>query len=108
MAILRYEYQEGDAIEMAATGQPVWSPIPISYGTERIVLLAINPPKPKPREEEHVHARAAFTELSKMVGVKQTIDFPPNVYTRNQPLVPGVLPDDLLEILDANGSAPPP
>jgi hypothetical protein len=41
-----------------------------------------------------------------MVGVKQTIDFPSGTYTRNQPLVSGVLPDDLLEILGANVSAP--
>ena len=106
MAILRYDFQDGDAPEMTASGQPTWKATPIPNGTERILLLAVKPPDPKPGEDEHVHARAAFSELAKMVGVKQTIDFPSGTYTRNQPLVSGVLPDDLLEILGADVSAP--
>jgi hypothetical protein len=106
MAILRYDFHDGDAPEMTASGQPTWKATPIPNGTERILLLAVNPPDPKQGEDEHVHARAAFSELAKMVGVKQTIDFSSGTYTRNQPLVSGVLPDDLLEILGADASAP--
>jgi hypothetical protein len=108
MAILRYEFQDGDAPEMTATGQPTWKATPIPNGTERILFLAVNPPDPKPGEDEHVHARAAFSELAKMVGVKQTIDFPSVTYTRNQPLVPGVLSNDLSEILGAGADATAP
>ena len=63
------------------------------------------PPDPSGLDE-HAHARAAFSELAKMVGVKQTIDLPSGTYTRNQPLVSGVLPDDLLEVLGADEPAP--
>ncbi len=106
MVILRYQFQDGDVPEMTAAGQPTWKAMPIPNGSERILLLAVNPPDPKEGEDEHMHARAAFSELAKMVGVKQTIDFPSGTYTRNQPLVPGVLPDDLLEILDMTALKP--
>jgi hypothetical protein len=106
MAILRYDFQDGDAPEMTATGQPTWKPTPFSYGSERLLLLAVTPPDPKPGEDEHIHARAAFAELAKMVGVKQTINFPNITHTRNQPLVPGVLSPDLAEILGASSSTP--
>jgi hypothetical protein len=106
MTILRYDFQPGDAPEMVAKGKPTWAPKPFSNGSENVLLLAVLPPNPGPFEDEHKHARAAFSELTKLVSVRQTIGFPSVANTRNSPLVPGVLPDDLLEILVADVSAP--
>ena len=104
MAILRYDFQDGDAPEMSATGQPTWKPKPFENGTERILYLGVMPPEPKQGEDEHAHARAAFSELTKMVGVKQTIAFQNVTSPRNEPLSPGVLPDDLSEVLNITSS----
>jgi hypothetical protein len=104
MTILRYDYQPGDTPEMVAKGQPTWTAKPISNGSEEFLVLGVRPPEPKWYEEEHKHARVAFSELTKMVSIKQAISFPSVKYTRNSPLVPGVLPDDLLAILVAHVS----
>jgi hypothetical protein len=98
LTILRYDFQAGDALEMDGPGQP-WKPRPIDHGSEHIVVLAIIPPPPQNGQDEHKHARDAFAELAKLVGIKRKIDFPSVTYTRNQPLVPDVVPDDLLDFL---------
>ena len=94
LTILRYDFQDGDAPEMTALGQPTWKPKPIPYGTERVLVIAVTTPKAQTGEEEHKPARDAFDELAKVLGLNLKIDFPSVPYTRNQPLNPGVLPDE--------------
>jgi hypothetical protein len=98
LTILRYDFQAGDAPEMDGQGQP-WKARPIDHGTEHILVLAIIPPQPQNGQDEHKHARDAFAELTKLLGIKRKIDFPNVTYTRNQPLVRDVVPDDLLDFL---------
>jgi hypothetical protein len=91
---------------MTAQNQPTWKPQPVEVGTERVLLLAVIPPMSQAGQDEHKHARAAFLELTKLLGVKRNIDFPSVTYTRNAPLVPDVLPDDLQKILGVSASTP--
>ena len=67
-------------------GQPTWKAMPIANGIERILLLAVYLLHPKEGEDGHMHVRVVFSELAKMVCVKQTIDFPKCTYTRNAAL----------------------
>lgn len=99
MTILRYDFQANDSPQMTAQGQPTWKREPIEVGTERILLLGVIAPIPQNGEDEHEHARRAFLELTKVVGVSRNIDFPTMTYTRNQPLEPGVVPDDLMKVV---------
>jgi hypothetical protein len=98
LTILRYDFQAGDVPEMDGQGQP-WKARPIDHGTEHILVLAIIPPQPQNGQDEHKHARDAFAELAKLLGIKRKIDFPNVTYTRNQPLIRDVVPDDLLDFL---------
>jgi hypothetical protein len=105
LTILRYDFQTGDAPEMDGQGQP-WKPRPIEHGTEQILLLAIIPPQPEKGQDEHQHARDAFAEMTKLLGIKRKIDFPDVTYTRNQPFVRGIVSDDLLDFLGIVHLAP--
>jgi hypothetical protein len=99
--ILRFDYKEGDLLQMTATSQPTWKPRTKKLGAERMILLGSNPPFPLSNEEEHKHAQIAFKQLTALLGVKLNLAFPAMQYKRNQPLIPGVLPDELLEVLGA-------
>jgi hypothetical protein len=103
VVILRFDRTAGDSPLMTAPGEANWQPKSEDTGTEHIILLGVNPPEPSQGEDEHVHAKHAFKALTALLGVKLNIAFPQVPYTRNQPLTPGVLPDDLIQFLAPSG-----
>jgi hypothetical protein len=69
MAILRWDFQPGDAPEMIAKEKPTWTPKPISNGSENVLLIAVLPsPRSRARRSTRILVRH-FSELTKMVSV---------------------------------------
>jgi hypothetical protein len=103
LTILRYDYQEGDALEVKTGTQTFWKPQPFNYGSERIIVVGFVPPNPSANEDEHKHALEAFSATTAMLGSKWSITFntPPSTFQRNRPPDPNwPLPQDLLNIID--------
>jgi len=103
LTVLRYDYQEGDTLEVKAGADTFWKPQPIKNGTERILIIGFVPQNPTPNEDEHAHAIEAFQAATALLGVKWNISFdiPPSTFQRNRPFDPKwPLPQDLLNFID--------
>jgi len=103
LTILRYDYQEADALEVKAGTQTFWKPEPFKYGSERIIVVGFVPPNPTTNEDEHKHALEAFSATTAMLGSKWSITFntPSSTFQRNRPPDPNwPLPQDLLNVID--------
>lgn len=103
LTVLRYDYQEGDALEVKAGAETYWKPKPVTIGSERIIVIGFVPANPKPNEDEHKHALEAFNATAAMLGSKWSITFnsPPSKFQRNRPPDPNwPLPQDLLNVID--------
>jgi hypothetical protein len=103
LTILRYDYQEGDALEVKTGAGTFWKPTPQRHGTERIMVIGFLPKLPGANEDEHKHATDAFNALTAMLGLKWIVSFdsPPANFQRNRPFDPKwPLAQDLLDFID--------
>jgi hypothetical protein len=103
LVVLRYDYQEGGALEVRSAGDTFWKPVPIKKGNERILVIGFAPQNPTANEDQHTHAVEAFRATTAMLGVKWNISFdnPPPTFQRNRPFDANwPLPQDLLDVID--------
>lgn len=103
LTILRYDYQESDALEVKIATQTFWKPQPLKYGSERIIVVGFVPPNPAASGDEHKHALEAFSAATAMLGSKWSITFhsPSSTFHRNRPPDSNwPLPQDLLNVID--------
>jgi hypothetical protein len=103
LTILRYDYQQGDTLEIKSGSETFWKPQPLTLGTERVVIIGFIPQNPTANEDEHTHALEAFRATTAILGLKWKITFntPAANFQRNRPLDPNwPLPQDLLNLID--------
>lgn len=106
LTVLRYDYQDGDILEVKSRSTSFWKPEPEPIGTERLMVIGFLPRNPQPNEDEHAHAREAFKATTAMLGVKWNVTFdpPPPGFQRNRPLEPSAsVPQDLQDLLNLLG-----
>jgi len=104
LLILRFEFKQGDSPVLTLNGKQAWKPKPLKLGSENVLLVSVTPKHANTDEEQHQHARKAFLEVSKMIGISRSIDFPTDPYTRNEPLDGDPLPTGLNDILVGDSS----
>jgi hypothetical protein len=108
LTVLRYDYQDGDTLQVKSGSDSFWKPEPETIGTERLMVIGFLPENPTGNEDEHTHAREAFKATAAMLGLKWKVSFdaPPVGFQRNRPLDGTFpLPQDLLDILDKTSAA---
>lgn len=109
MTILRYDYDDSKPLVLnsppvnGSKGLDLNLEAP-GVGSERVLVIQVIPRKPDPTGDEHKHSREAYNKLAATLGLKGTLNFPtlPSGYKRNVPLVPNVLPDDLLRFINTS------
>lgn len=109
MTILRYTYDDSKPLVLSSPPAPGSKGLELnleapSIGSERVLVIQVVPRKPDPSGDEHQHSKEAYEKLTGTLGLKGRLGFPPLPigYKRNTPLIPKVLPDDLLRFINTS------
>jgi hypothetical protein len=94
--ILRYDVDNTKSVEMDGPNGFAWNPKIQPFGAERIIAISVEPVS---EDDQHTHALDAFKHLTHMLGLSRFVDFPTQTDTRNQPLTPNELPQELTDVL---------